>query len=101
MKPVQCRSLHPNNKQEMTNVKKIVTAFLLLALTGCTVGPNYKRPKVETPATYRGLTPEEIAQSDAKSFADEKWWDVFQDEQLKELIKTALEQNYEDRKSVV
>ncbi len=47
--------------------------------------------------TYRGLTPEEAAKNDAKSLADEKWWEVFQDEQLKELVKTALQQNYDVR----
>jgi outer membrane protein, multidrug efflux system len=64
---------------------------------GCAVGPNYKRPTVSVPPTYRGLTPEEAAKSDAKSLADEKWWEVFQDEQLKELVKTALQQNYDVR----
>src|ERR1700720_4640492 len=64
---------------------------------GCAVGPNYKRPAVNVPPTYRGLTPEEAAKSDAKSLADEKWWEVFQDEQLKELVKTALQQNYDVR----
>ena len=47
--------------------------------------------------TYRGLTPDEAAKSDARSLADEKWWEVFQDEQLKELVKTALQQNYDVR----
>lgn len=64
---------------------------------GCAVGPNYKRPQIDSPPTYRGLTPEEAARSDVKSLADEKWWEVFQDEQLKALIKTALEQNYDVR----
>jgi multidrug efflux system outer membrane protein len=64
---------------------------------GCAVGPNYKRPTVNVPPTYRGLTPEEAAKSDARSLADEKWWEVFQDEQLKELVKTALQQNYDVR----
>ncbi len=64
---------------------------------GCAVGPNYKRPAVNVPPTYRGLTPEEAAKSDARSLADEKWWEVFQDEQLKELAKTALQQNYDVR----
>jgi len=64
---------------------------------GCAVGPNYKRPAVNVPPTYRGLTPEEAAKSDARSLADEKWWEVFQDEQLKELVKTALQQNYDVR----
>ncbi|HEY6349167.1 MAG TPA: efflux transporter outer membrane subunit [Candidatus Angelobacter sp.] len=78
-------------------MKLAVLTVVIALVCGCAVGPNYKRPKVETPQTYRGLTPEEAAQSDVKSFADEKWWEVFQDEQLKELIKTALEQNYDVR----
>ncbi len=71
----------------------------MMGACGCTVGPNYKRPKVDTPAVYRGLTPEEAAKGETKSFAEEKWWDVFQDEQLKELIKTALQQNYDLRRA--
>lgn len=86
-----------SKSHRIRTVSSLAAALLLIALTGCTVGPNYKRPKVDTPSTYRGLTPEEVAQTDAKSFADEKWWDVFQDEQLKELIKAALEQNYDVR----
>jgi multidrug efflux system outer membrane protein len=70
---------------------------ILALLAGCTVGPNYHRPAVSTPTVYRGLTAEEAARSEAKSFADEKWWEVFHDEQLKELIRTALQQNYDVR----
>jgi len=72
--------------------------LLLIALTaGCAVGPNYHRPPVSAPPVYRGLTPEEAARNEARSFADEKWWEVFQDEQLKELIRTALQRNYDVR----
>ena len=71
--------------------------FTMFALAGCKVGPNYHRPAVNVPTVYRGLTPEEAARSEAKSFADEKWWDVFQDDQLRALIRTALEQNYDVR----
>ena len=74
-----------------------VLLVLLGFACGCAVGPNYKRPSVNVPPTYRGLTPEEAAKNDAKSLADEKWWEVFQDEQLKELVKTALQQNYDVR----
>src|SRR5579864_5270483 len=77
--------------------KLSILAVVVVLVCGCTVGPNYKRPKIDPPATYRGLTPEEAAQTDVKSFADEKWWDVFHDEQLKDLIRTALEQNYDVR----
>lgn len=72
--------------------------LLLIALmAGCAVGPNYHRPPVSAPDVYRGLTPEETARNEARSFAGEKWWDVFQDEQLRDLIRTALQQNYDVR----
>jgi len=45
------------------------------------------------------LTPEEAGKPDTKSFAEQKWWDVFQDEQLKDLIRTALQQNYDLRRA--
>ena len=72
----------------------IAIAFLLL--TGCTLGPKYKRPPVAVPDTYRGLAPDAGSQS-AASFGDEKWWTVFQDLQLQELIREALAQNYDVR----
>jgi len=84
----------------MTKRKKSAALLLFMGLTcGCAVGPNYKKPTVNTPTVYRGLTPEEAAKGDTTSFAEQKWWDVFQDEQLKELIKTALQQNYDLRRA--
>ena len=84
----------------MTKRKKSAKLLLVTVLTcGCAVGPNYKKPTLNTPTVYRGLTPEEAANADSRSFAEEKWWNVFQDEQLKELIKTALQQNYDLRRA--
>ncbi len=71
----------------------IVGSIILALACGCAVGPNYKKPTVNVPTVYRGVTPEEAAQGEARSLADEKWWEVFQDEQLKKLIKAALQQN--------
>src|SRR5579864_4695759 len=82
-----------------TRTRAVVLLASMIGVCGCAVGPNYKKPKVDTPAVYRGLTPEESAKGDTKSFAEQKWWDVFQDEQLKELIKTALQQNYDLRRA--
>src|ERR1700675_4026292 len=64
---------------------------------GCAVGPHYKKAGGNVPPTEPGLTPEEAAKNDARSLADEKWWEVFQDERLRELVKTALQQNYDVR----
>jgi multidrug efflux system outer membrane protein len=67
-------------------------------ICGCTVGPNYKKPVASVPPTYRGLAPDANGNSAAvNSLGDAKWWDVFQDEQLRALIRTALEQNYDVR----
>jgi multidrug efflux system outer membrane protein len=41
--------------------------------------------------------PQEAAQPAAVSLAEQKWWEVFQDKQLQELIHTALQQNYDVR----
>ena len=92
------------------------TEWLLLALamawlTGCAVGPNYKRPTVDVPGTYRGSTPDTPAGADSQqvkseqakteqaklSLGDEKWWQVFEDPELQGLIRTALKNNYDIR----
>src|SRR5882724_5609440 len=46
---------------------------------------------------YRGTTPQDAAQPTAKSLGEQKWWEVFQDKQLQELIHTGLQQNYDVR----
>ena len=78
-------------------VSPIAVCALIVFLAGCTVGPNYKRPNTDAPAAFRGLTPEETANASAQSLGDQKWWEVFQDEQLQKLIRTALQQNYDTR----
>jgi multidrug efflux system outer membrane protein len=67
----------------------------VLMLSGCTVGPNYHRPVVQTPASFRA--PDESQQTGAQvaSFADLLWWQAFNDPQLQDLIRTALKQNYD------
>lgn len=75
-------------------VLRLLFPPLLLALSGCMVGPDYKRPAVDVPEEYRGET---AAEESAASLADEKWWEVFQDPELTRLIETAIEQNYDLR----
>jgi multidrug efflux system outer membrane protein len=78
------------------NSRHWVIAIAFLLLTGCTVGPKYKRPPVTVPDFYRGLAPDAAPQT-ANSLGDEKWWTVFEDLQLQQLIRTALAQNYDVR----
>jgi len=70
---------------------------LALAASACTVGPNYKRPVVNLPDAYRGSAPPAATAADQPSIGDQEWWQLFQDEQLQKLIRTALRQNFDVR----
>jgi hypothetical protein len=56
-------------------------------LGGCTLGPDYERPELAVPESYVQPVQE------GESFANMPWWDLFQDEQLQELMRIALEEN--------
>ena len=71
-----------------------IVPVLLLALSGCKVGPNYKRPTLDVPGQYRGLAPGLGA---GGNFAEMKWESVFPDQVLQSLIKEALTNNYDIR----
>jgi multidrug efflux system outer membrane protein len=64
-------------------------------LAGCMAGPNYRRPAVQTPTVYRDLSQNPQLQAQAASYADLPWWQVFKDTKLQELIRLALQQNYD------
>lgn len=70
----------------------------LLILTGCVVGPDYRRPDYPTPPQFRGETAE--TPMAPVSLGELAWWQVFEDEQLQELIRTALTENYDLRIAV-
>jgi len=72
----------------------VFTGWLVaaLVLSACTVGPNYRRPEYPTPATFRGAPPEA-----GPSIADLAWWRIFEDETLQQLIRIALQENYDLR----
>src|SRR5580704_8575504 len=77
-----------------------LNVFLLsaaLLTSGCTLGPNYQRPTVAVPGSYRGTISDEAAQTQLGPLGEQKWWDIFQDERLRTLIRTALTQNYDSR----
>jgi outer membrane protein, multidrug efflux system len=79
-----------------SNSRAGLLVLLALLASGCTVGPNYHRPAVTVPQTFVGAEAA-AAPPAAASFADEKWFEVFQDQQLQMLVRTALQQNYDVR----
>lgn len=74
------------------------TALLAIFSAACTVGPNYRRPAIQAPENFRA--PDPLPAPKAESLADLKWFEVFKDDKLQGLIRTALEQNYDLRSAV-
>ncbi|HWG71490.1 MAG TPA: efflux transporter outer membrane subunit [Steroidobacteraceae bacterium] len=70
----------------------MITAMGLMAAAGCALGPDYRRPDIRTPAAYR------FEQNPtAGSFADNGWWQVYQDPVLRSLIREGLAGNLDVR----
>lgn len=76
----------------LARVTFIVLAGVMPA--ACTLGPNYKRPIVTVPDAHRGAASPSLG---PESLADLKWFELFRDDQLTELVSTALKQNFELR----
>ena len=72
--------------------RSLAATGLALSLTGCLVGPDYKRPETGPPAQFR-FAPG--AALDQASLGDLEWFELFQDDALRELIQTALTENYD------
>jgi multidrug efflux system outer membrane protein len=77
----------------------LTSLTLLLLFTGCAVGPKYTRPEYPVPASHRSETalPAVAPAAAAPTLGDMKWFDLFSDEKLQELIRTALKDNYDIR----
>ncbi|HEX5226210.1 MAG TPA: efflux transporter outer membrane subunit [Bryobacteraceae bacterium] len=78
--------------------RRVPLILIALLSAGCTVGPNYRRPAVPVPNGFRSPSPPPAPE--AASVADLKWFEVFKDETLQNLIRTALQQNYDLRDAV-
>jgi multidrug efflux system outer membrane protein len=75
----------------MRSLRLTAALFVLSIAQGCAIGPNYRRPEVESPEDHRG----HVEPPDAASIADLPWWEVFDDEVLEQLILEALNANYD------
>jgi NodT family efflux transporter outer membrane factor (OMF) lipoprotein len=75
-------------------MRLVLTSAAAVTVASCTLGPDYKRPVIETPSVHRGSV---SAQATAESLADLKWFELFRDDQLTQLVSTALKENFELR----
>src|SRR5579884_2156854 len=69
-------------------MKRRIPTLTLLSicalLTGCAVGPDYRRPATETPARFKNAAP---AQTSSPASTPDDWWTLFQDPELNDLIR--------------
>src|SRR5437868_4873377 len=68
-------------------------SLALAVLSGCALGPNYRRPQVALPEQFRGAP----AGAAPVSLAETKWQDLFNDPALNHIVGAALEKNFDLR----
>ena len=78
-------------------MKRVMVAVALSVFAAsCALGPNYQRPAVATPPAFRDVAPA-AAPAGPESLADVQWFDLFKDDTLTQLVRTALAQNFDLR----
>lgn len=77
------------------SIRFIALSFAGLILAGCAVGPDYKRPAVNTPAAFRAAASDTNPPPTEASFGDVEWWNTFNEPQLKALLAEALTNSFD------
>ena len=67
--------------------RMLIVCTLVTWVAGCMLGPNYQRPSIDTPASWR------FEEKEVRDFANTAWWEQFNDPVLNELVTTALQEN--------
>jgi multidrug efflux pump len=81
--------------QRVANRKVLAVAAIAASTAACTVGPNYHRPSVTVPSAFRDVAPVPAEQN--RSLADLPWFELFNDDVLRSLVRAALTENFDLR----
>ena len=76
-------------------MRRLAVLTLSILLMGCAMGPDYTRPKVPTPDSFR-MAPE----AQIQSMANLPWWELLRDEELQRLVRVALQENKDLQQAV-
>nr|WKF55954.1 Outer membrane protein OprM [Paraburkholderia busanensis] len=74
-------------------VSSATAALAALCLSGCAIGPDYSKPTVAIPATFKEGVDWQRAQADPQASLSSTWWEVYQDDTLTGLIGRSLKAN--------
>ena len=86
--------LHIQPKVVLMISRVVVVLTIASLLAGCNVGPKYNRPGVNAPPVYRA---DPSTPPGPQSLADEKWFELFKDPKLQDLIHAAFVGNFDLR----
>src|SRR5437867_2629803 len=75
-------------------MRRLAAVFFSVLLSACAMGPDYKRPKVPAPDSFR------MAEMEGESIANLPWWDLLHDEELQRLVRIALNENKDLKQAV-
>ncbi len=77
-------------------MRSLAFIILLALLTACAVGPDYTRPDISAPKSFRMAE----AEGELKSIANLPWWELLRDEELQKLVRIALNENKDLQQAV-
>ena len=83
----------------MSTSPRITGLVMMILLTGCAVGPDYKRPAAALPAAYPDTGPANAAPGEQGSIAPD-WWTLYGDSTLNDLVATTLQNNTDLHRAV-
>lgn len=75
---------------------RLAVTLMAALLAGCVLGPDYRRPELPVPDTYRS----QLGSAEAASLGDQPWWEVFRDPALQRLIQQALASNLDLQRAI-
>lgn len=77
-------------------MRTLALTALSVLLISCAVGPDYSRPDIPTSESFRMVE----EGKDLPSLANTPWWELYHDEELQKLIRIALEENKDLKRSI-
>lgn len=90
------RTANANDTAKSRRATFVAVCCLVASLAGCMVGPNYERPAVDLPSAFPGATPS----ATAPDAVPERWWTLFNDSTLNDLVEAALANSYDVARAV-
>ncbi len=97
MKPLPLAPEHPRGlrpRQARRTPAALTIALAALCLAGCMVGPDYRRPAVDTPPGWVGSVPPPVPPAVDPALASlARWWALFDDPALVALVERSVQSN--------